>query len=215
MTIGLLGKKLGMTRIYDERGTVIPVTVLQAGPCPIVQIKSADKDGYAAVQVGYEPIKEDRANKPMAGHFKRAGVSPTRLVREFRTEKLDGFEVGKELDIELFEIGEQVDITGVSKGRGFAGSIKRHNQSRGPESHGSHYHRAPGSMGMSADPAHVHKGKKLPGRYGGKRITAQNLTVIKIDKENNLLVVKGSVPGHINSYIQIRKSVKAAHKAQR
>lgn len=214
MTIGLLGKKIGMTRISDERGSVIPVTVIQAGPCPITQIKSAEKDGYTALQLGYEPIAERKVTKPMKGHFKSAGIEPVRVLREFRVDELGDYEVGQALDLDLFEVGDKVDVVGISKGRGFSGSMKRNNASRGPESHGSRYHRRPGSMGPSAYPAHVFKGKKLPGQYGSARITMQNLTVVKIDKENNLLVLKGSVPGHNNSYLSVQKSIKLARKAK-
>lgn len=212
MTIGLLGKKLGMTRIFDEAGGVIPVTVVQAGPCPILQIKNKDKDGYSALQLGFEPKAERRASKPELGHFKRAGVAPVRLVREFRTEELDGFTLGQNLDLDLFEIGEKVDVSGVSKGRGFAGVQKKCHSSRGPESHGSMYHRRAGSQGASAEPSHTWKGKSSPGHMGAVNVTVQHLTVIKVDKEKNLLVLRGSIPGHANGYLIIRKSVRAARK---
>lgn len=210
MTLGLLGKKLGMTRIYDEAGMVIPVTVIQAGPCPILQIKSKEKDGYSALQVGFEPIAERKVNRPEAGHFKRAGVTPLRLVREFRADELGQFQLGDSLDLDMFEIGEKIDITGISKGRGFAGVQKRHHSSRGPETHGSMYHRRTGSMGASADPSRVFKRKREAGHMGAARVTMQNLTVLKLDKEKNLILVRGSIPGHNNGYVVIRKSVKAA-----
>lgn len=212
MTIGLLGKKLGMTRIYDEAGTFIPVTVIQAGPCPILQIKSKEKDGYSALQVGFDPKPERNVTRPLMGHFKRAGVSPLRVVREFRIEDLDGFTIGQALDLSLFESGEKVDVTGVSKGRGFAGFQKRVHSSRGPETHGSMYHRRSGSMGASADPSHVYRGKAAAGHMGAARATAQALTVVKVDKDRNLLLVRGSIPGHNNGYVIIRKSVKARRK---
>ena len=215
MTIGLLGKKIGMTRVYDEKGTMIPVTVIQAGPCPIVQIKSKESDGYAALQVGYEPIPERKVNKPEAGHFKRAGVSPLRVLREFRTEGLDGYTVGQALDLSLFEAGEKVDVVGICKGRGFAGPMKKHHSSRGPETHGSMYHRRAGSQGMSADPSHVFKGKPGAGHLGDTQITTQNLKVVLIDKEKNLLLVRGSVPGANNGLVVIRKSLQAERKAAR
>lgn len=212
MTIGLLGKKLGMTRIFDETGNVIPVTVIQAGPCPILQIKSKEKDGYSALQLGFDAKPERLVNKPMAGHFKRAGAEPMRLVREFRTEELDGFALGQTLDLTLFDIGEKVDVVGISKGRGFAGVQKRHHSSRGPESHGSMYHRRAGSLGASADPSHVFRGKPAAGHMGAARVTVQNLTVIKVDKEKNILLVRGSIPGANDGYIVIRKSVRGARK---
>lgn len=212
MTIGLLGKKLGMTRIYDESGTFIPVTVIEAGPCPIIQIKSKEKDGYSALQIGFEAKPERNVTKPMAGHFKRAGISPVRLVREFRTEELDGFALGQTLDLTLFEIGDKVDVIGVSKGRGFAGVQKRCHSSRGPESHGSMYHRRAGSQGASADPSHTWKGKSAAGHMGSARVTVQSLTVIKVDKDKNLMLVRGSIPGHNEGYVMIRKSIRAARK---
>lgn len=215
MTIGLLGKKLGMTRVSDETGAVIPVTVVELGPCPILQVKNREKDGYTAVQLGFEEKVERNVTKPMAGHFKRAGVKPQRVVREFRTEDLDGFEVGGTLDCSIFELGEKVDVTGVSKGRGFAGPIKRHGSSRGPESHGSRYHRRSGSLGASADPSRVMKGKPIAGHMGNERVTVQNMEVIRLDPEQNLLVLRGSVPGHNNGFVMIRKSVKAARNAKR
>jgi large subunit ribosomal protein L3 len=212
MTIGLLGKKLGMTRIYDEAGAVIPVTVIQAGPCPILQLKNHEVDGYVALQLGFD-VKPARAvNKPMNGHFKRAGTEPTRVVREFRIDSVDGFALGQNLDLSLFDIGEKVDVTGISKGRGFAGPIKRCHSSRGPETHGSTYHRRAGSQGMSADPSHTFKGKSAAGQLGNKRITVQNVVVIKKDEARNLLLVRGSVPGSNNAYVMIRKSVKAARR---
>jgi large subunit ribosomal protein L3 len=212
MTLGLLGKKLGMTRIHDGAGSVIPVTVIQAGPCPILQVKTTRKDGYDALQLGFEAKPQRKVNRPMAGHFKGAGVEAVRLVREFRTSRLDEFEPGQTLDLSIFEVGERIDVIGVSKGRGFAGAQKRHGSSRGPESHGSRYHRKPGSQGASASPSHVFKGKKSPGQMGATRVTAQNLTVVDVDKERNLLVVRGSVPGHNNGYVMVRKSVKEARR---
>lgn len=208
MTLGLICKKIGMTRLYDEAGAIVPVTVLEAGPCPILQVKTDQSDGYRAVQLGYGARAANRVNKPMQGHFKKSGTPPQRIVREFRVDSTEEFAVGSELNVEIFEAGERVDVIGTSKGRGFAGTIKRHHTSRGPESHGSHYHRRPGSMGASSDPSRVWKGKKLPGRLGGKRITTQGLTVVKIDKERNLLLVRGSVPGHNNATVLITKTKK-------
>lgn len=210
MTIGLLGKKLGMTQIYDEDGTAIPVTLIQAGPCPILQKKVADKDGYDAVQVGFGERTAKNVTRPMQGHFKKAGVEPVRFIREFRLDDTNGYEVGQSLNVEIFEVGDNVDVSGLSKGRGFAGTIKRFGTSRGPESHGSRYHRRPGSMGASATPSRVMKGKVGAGRYGNSRQTMQSLKVVDCDPARNLLVVKGSVPGATNGYLIIRKSVKKA-----
>lgn len=212
MTIGLLGKKLGMTRIYDDSGSVIPVTVIEAGPCRIVQVKNKEKDGYSAIQLGFDPVSEKSLNKPALGHLRRAGVDPVRVLREFRADDLEGYETGQQLDLSLFEEGEKVDVTGISKGRGFAGVQKRHGASRGGQTHGSRYHRKPGSMGASADPARVFKQKKLPGQMGAERVTTQNLKVVKLDKGRNLLLIRGSVPGGNNGYLMIRKSVKDARK---
>lgn len=207
--IGILGKKLGMTRIYDAAGSVIPVTVIQAGPCPVLQIKNVERDGYNALQLGFDPIPERKANKPMTGHFKRAGATPQRLVREVRIDSLDGFALGQQLDLSLFALGEMVDVIGVSKGRGFAGPMKRHHSSRGPETHGSNYHRRAGSVGASADPSRVLKGKHMAGHMGDEQVTAQNLVVVRMDPTNNLLVVRGSVPGFNNGYVMIRKRKRA------
>ena len=205
MTLGLIGKKLGMTRIYDATGKIVPVTVVQLGPCPVLQIKRKATDGYTALQLGFGSRKVKKTNKPMAGHFKKAGSDPTRLIREFRLSDVDSYEVGMKLDVGLFKEGEKVDVIGVSKGRGFAGSQKRHHASRGPESHGSHYHRKPGSMGASADPSRVFKGKKLPGRLGGKRVTTSNLLIAKIDEKRNLLLLRGSVPGFNSAFVMVTK----------
>lgn len=215
MTMGLLGKKIGMTRIFDEAGNIVPVTVVQAGPCPVLQVKREATDGYTALQLGFEGKREKRTPKPMQGHFKKAGTSPLRFVREVRIDDVEGFEVGKAVEVDIFEVGEKVDVVGVSKGRGFAGPMKRHHSSRGPETHGSMYHRRPGSMGSSADPSHVFKGKKLAGHMGAERVTTQNMKVVGIDKDKNLLLLNGSVPGHNNAFVMISKSKKVARKAAR
>lgn len=215
MTLSLLGKKLGMTRIYDEAGTVIPVTVVQAGPCPVLQIKRRETDGYTAVQIGFGEKPERKATKAELGHFKKAGAAPRRFVREFRIDDAGAFEVGKNLDVEMFSIGERVDVIGVSKGRGFAGTIKRHHTTRGPETHGSMYHRRPGSMGASSDPSHVWKGKVGAGRLGNSRVTTQFIKVVGVDKEKNILLLRGSVPGHENQFVVVAKSKKAERRAQR
>jgi len=209
MLLGLLGKKLGMSQIFDEDGKLVPVTLIEAGPCPILQKKEKNKDGYDALQIGFDPKPKRLTNKPEMGRFNKSNVSPVRFLREIRIQDVSKYEVGQVLDVEVFKKGEKVDVMGISKGRGFAGTVKRHHSSRGPESHGSMYHRRPGSMGGSSDPSRVFKGKALPGHMGNARCTILNLKVVKTDKEKNLLVLKGSVPGHMNSYLLIRKSVKA------
>lgn len=212
MAIGLLGKKLGMTRIFDESGTVIPVTMIQAGPCPILQKKLQDKDGYTALQIGFEPTTDKNITKPLLGHFKKANASPLRFIRELRLEDTNGYEVGQSLDLAVFAVGDHVDVAGISKGRGFSGTIRRFHTRRGPNTHGSTYHRRTGSLSASSDPSRVYKGKVMPGRMGGERETAQNLTVVRMDPERNILMVKGSIPGATNGYVVISKSVKAKAK---
>lgn len=207
MTKGILGKKLGMTQVFGENGIVVPVTVIEAGPNVVLQKKDVETDGYEAVQLGFGDKKEHRANKPEAGHAKKANTAPKRYIKEIRNVDLSGFEVGQEVKADIFEAGEMVDVTGTSKGKGFQGVIKRHGQSRGPMSHGSRYHRRPGSMGP-VDPARVFKGKALPGRMGGEKVTIQGLEVIKVDTERNLLLVKGAIPGAKNSYVTVKSSVK-------
>lgn len=210
MSIGLIGKKLGMTQIFDEGGTAMAVTLIQAGPCPILQKRVPERDGYSALQIGFDRRTPKNVGQPMLGHFKKAGVEPVRCVREMRVEDTNGFEVGQNLDVALFKAGDQVDISGVSKGRGFAGPMKRHHSKRGPTTHGSTFHRRPGSGGASSDPSRVIKGKKMPGHLGAISATTQNLMIVGTDPEKNLLVVKGSVPGFNNGYVVIRKSVKAS-----
>jgi len=210
MTKGILGKKLGMTQVFTNEGNVVPVTVIEAGPCVILQKKNLENDGYEAIQIGFDTQKEHRANKPDLGHAKKAGTTPKRFIKEIRGAFMN-YEVGQELKADLFVSGEYVDVTGISKGKGFAGSIKRHNQSRGPMAHGSRYHRRPGSMGAVA-PNRVFKGKPLPGRMGTDKITIQNLEVVKVDMERNLLLVKGSIPGPKNSYVVVKESVKNQSK---
>lgn len=210
MTKGILGKKLGMTQVFTEEGNVVPVTVIEAGPCAVLQKKNIENDGYEAVQLGFSEKKEHRANKPELGHVKKAGTTPKRFIREIRDMSTET-EVGQELKADLFAQGEHIDVIGITKGKGFAGSIKRHNQSRGPMSHGSRYHRRPGSMGPVA-PNRVMKGKPLPGRMGTDRVTIQNLEIIKIDTDQNLLLVKGSVPGPNNSFVVVKESVKKQSK---
>jgi len=208
MIKGIIGKKVGMTQIFKEDGTVVPVTVVTAGPCVVVQKKSKETDGYEALKVGFEDIRESLKNKPDQGQFKKAGVPVKRHLKEFRVDDTSAYEVGQELKADIFEIGEYVDVTGTSKGKGFQGVIARHGQHRGPMTHGSHYHRGPGSMGACAWPGRVFKGKNLPGHGGALTSTTQNLEVVKVDAENNILLVKGAIPGAKGGYITINKSIK-------
>ncbi len=206
MTLQLLiGKKLGMTQVFAESGSLIPVSVIKAGPCPIVQVKTPEHDGYAAVQIGFDETKEGRLGKPKDGHCKKAGVSPQRILKEVRVEDVSGFKVGESLDVKGFELNDKIHVVGRAKGRGFAGVIKRHGFSRGPETHGSKAHRIPGSIGLCATPSRVFKGKRLPGRLGGHRTTVKNLRVVQIDPDNNLIYVKGAVPGATNGIVLIKK----------
>ncbi|HHY71851.1 MAG TPA: 50S ribosomal protein L3 [Bacillus bacterium] len=207
MTKGILGRKIGMTQVFAENGELIPVTVIQAEPNIVLQKKTVETDGYEAVQIGFADKKESRANKPEKGHATKANTTPKRFVREIRGINAGEYEVGQEVKVDLFTEGELVDVTGTSKGKGFQGAIKRHNQSRGPMSHGSRYHRRPGSMGPVA-PNRVFKGKELPGQMGGEQITVQNLEIVKVDTERNLLLVKGNVPGAKKSYVKILNAVK-------
>ena len=208
MKKAILATKVGMTQIFNEDGVLTPVTVLQAGPCVVTQIKTMDNDGYEAVQVGYGDKREALVNKPMKGHFEKAGVSCKRFVREF---KLEGeYELGQEIKAEIFAAGDKIDVTAISKGKGFQGAIKRHGQSRGPMAHGSKYHRHAGSNGACSDPSKVFKGKRMPGHMGHVKVTVQNLEVVRVDADNNLLLVKGSVPGPKKCLVTIKESVKAA-----
>ncbi len=203
---GLIGKKIGMTRIFDEVGTAISVTIVEAGPCPVLQIKSEDTDGYAAVQLGFGAQKDSRASKAEKGHAAKAGVEVApRIVREFSVSDDDEYELGQSLTVELFGPGESVKVTGTSKGKGFQGVVKRWGFAGRPASHGHPGSRTPGSMGPGTDPSRVIKGKKLPGRMGGKRVTIRNLTIVRVDSERNLLFIKGGVPGSRNSYLLIQK----------
>lgn len=207
MTKGILGKKIGMTQLFTPEGIVLPVTVVEAGPCVVLQKKEVATDGYEAIQVGFADKKESRSNKPEKGHAAKANATPKRFVRELRNVDLSQYEVGQELKADIFNAGEIVDVTGISKGKGFAGSIKRHGQSRGPMAHGSRYHRRPGSMGSIAA-NRVLKGKALPGRMGGEKVTVQNLEVVSVDVERNLILIKGAVPGAKNSFVTIKSAVK-------
>jgi len=204
---GILGRKLGMTQVFTAEGNVIPVTVIEAGPCVVLQKKDLENDGYEAIQLGFSDKKENNANKPEAGHAKKANTAPKRYVREIRGVDLASVEVGQELKADVFAEGEFVDVTGISKGKGFQGVIKRWGQSRGPMSHGSRYHRRPGSMG-SIQANRVPKGKRLPGHMGHETVTIQKLEVVKVDAERNVILVKGSVPGPKKGFVQIKQTVK-------
>ena len=209
MKKAILGKKIGMTQVFTEDGQLIPVSVIQAGPCQVVQKKTEEVDGYTAVQVGYEDKKERRANKPEKGHFQKANVPVKKCLKEFKLDNAAELNVGDELTVEQFADGDVLDVTGTSKGHGFAGTIKRWGTHRGPMTHGSHYHRGPGSLGACSDPSRVFKGKKMPGHYGVVKVTIQNLDLVKIDKERNLLLVKGSIPGPKGGLVVVRNAVKA------
>ena len=209
MKKGIIGKKIGMTQIFDEKGLVIPVTVIEAGPCVVAQVKTSETDGYNAIQLGFGDIKEKHINKPRKGHFEKSKLTAKKHLREFRLEDISNFKVGDEVKANIFEAGEKVDIQGISKGKGFQGVIKRHGQHRGPMGHGSMYHRRPGSMGATSTPGRVFKGKKLPGHMGSVTVTIQNLDVIAVDMDKNVILVKGSVPGVNGAILKIRKSVKA------
>ncbi|WP_066072304.1 50S ribosomal protein L3 [Neobacillus soli] len=207
MTKGILGRKIGMTQVFAENGNLIPVTVVEVAQNVVLQKKSVESDGYTAVQVGFEDKREKLANKPEKGHVAKANTAPKRFIREFRGDDLEGYEVGQEVKVDMFAAGEIVDVTGISKGKGFQGVIKRHGQSRGPMAHGSRYHRRPGSMGPVA-PNRVFKGKLLPGRMGGDQVTVQNLEIVKVDTERNLLLIKGNVPGPKKALLKIKGAIK-------
>ena len=210
MINGILGRKVGMTQVFDESGEAIPVTVIEAGPCPVVQIKTVEQDGYNAVQVGFFDRKESKFNKPELGHFQKASVSPKLYLKELCVDELDDVSVGFVIDSSAFSVGDLVDVTGVSKGKGFAGVVKRWGFAGGRKSHGGQQdHRRPGSIGQSAQPSRVFKGQKMPGRMGNKKATVQNLQVIKTDPERRLLLVKGAVPGSRNGLLVIRRAIKA------
>ena len=207
MKKAILGKKIGMTQVFDEKGRAIPVTVVEAGPCTVVQIKTKDSDGYEAVQLGFGEVKEKKLIRPIKGHFTKANVTPKKHLREFRLEEIP-YNVGDEIKADIFKEGETVDVTGTSKGKGFQGVIKRHGQSRGPMGHGSMYHRRPGSMGPTSTPGRVFKGKKLPGHMGVETVTIQNLEIVKVDLDKNVILVKGSVPGTKGAVLKLKATVK-------
>ena len=209
MPIAILGKKLGMTQVFNPEGKLIPVTVIAAGPCHITQIKTQENDGYTAVQIGYGDIKAGKASKPLAGHCQAAKVAPQRFLREVRMGEAEDYAPGQQLTVELFNAGDKVDISGVSKGKGFAGTIKRWNDRRGPMSHGSKNHRRPASAGAKG-PARVFKGKHSPGQLGAEKVTIQNLEIVRVDTERNLLLVKGAVPGPKEGLLLIKGAIKSA-----
>lgn len=210
MQKGIIGKKIGMTQIFDEKGKVIPVTVVEAGPCVVAQKKTVENDGYAAIQIGYGDLKAHKVNKPMKGHFAKGDVAPKRTLREFRMENIDEYNVGDLIKADAFAAGDKVDVTGTSKGKGYAGVVKRWSFGRLKESHGSGpVARHGGSIGMCSDPSRVFKGRKMAGHMGAERVTVQNLTVVKVDAENNLIAVKGAIPGPNGGIVVIRDSVKA------
>ncbi|MCL1880029.1 MAG: 50S ribosomal protein L3 [Actinomycetia bacterium] len=204
MTETILGRKLGMTQVWSGDDCLIPVTVIQAGPCVVTQLKTAAKEGYEAIQIGFEERKENKVNQPTKGHFAVSGATPRRYLREVRVESAAAFELGQELRIDRFQEAVKVDVTGISKGKGFAGVIKRHNFRGGPGGHGAHFHRAPGSIGQCATPSRVFKGLRLPGHMGTDKVTVKNLEVVRIDSDENLLLVKGAVPGGKGALLSVR-----------
>jgi len=208
MKKAILGKKIGMTQLFLSDGTMIPVTVVEAGPCPVIQKKTLEHDGYSAVQVGFAEMRESLSNKPMKGHFAKAGVKVCRFVKELKLDDAASYEIGQVITADMFEDGDHVDVAGKSKGKGFAGSIKRHNQARGRKTHGSHSYRTPGSMSACSDPSKVFKTKNLPGHMGAELVTVQNLEIVRVDKERNLLLIKGAVPGAKGGMVVIKSTVK-------
>ena len=209
MKKAILATKVGMTQIFNEEGVLTPVTVLQAGPVVVTQVKTVENDGYSAVQVGFADKREKLVNKPLKGHFDKAGVSYKRYIREFKLEDAENYALGQEIKADIFVAGDKIDVTAISKGKGFQGAIKRHGQSRGPMAHGSKFHRHAGSNGSSSDPSRVFKGKKMPGQMGNKKVTVQNLEIVRVDAENNLLLVKGAVPGPKKAMVTIKETVKS------
>lgn len=203
----LLGRKIGMTRIFLDDGRAVPVTVIEAGPCPVVQIKTENENGYNAVQLGFEEIRETLVNMPMKGHYARSKTAPKRFLREVRVDDVEGIELGKEFRVDIFNVGDKVNISGVSKGLGFMGAVRRHGFAGGPKTHGqSDRWRAPGSIGQSSYPSRVFKGMRMSGRMGGDKVTVKNLTVVKVDADNNLICVRGAVPGKNRTFLKIRKN---------
>ena len=209
MKKAIMAKKIGMTQVFTENGALVPVTVLEAGPCVVIQKKTMENDGYEAIQVGFKDAKAKKVNKPAKGHFDKAGVAAKKYLKEFRLEDTSAYEVGAEIKADVFAAGDKIDVSAVSKGKGFQGAIKRHGQSRGPMAHGSKYHRHAGSNGAASDPSKVFKGKKMPGHMGHKKVTVQNLEIVRVDLDNSLILVKGAVPGPKKSLVTIKETVKA------
>ena len=212
MSIGILGKKLGMSQLFDEKGNAVPVTLIQAGPCKVTQLKTPSMDGYSAVQIGYGLSRQKLLNKPPRGHLAKSGDNLLKHLKEYRVEETSKYELGSSITVKNFEVGQKVDISGKSMGRGFSGYQKRHGFSRGPMSHGSKNHRQPGSTGAGTTPGRIYPGKRMAGRYGGKNITTKGLLVVKVDNEKNLIVVKGSVPGKPGSLLNIKPNNKVGNK---
>lgn len=210
--VGIIGKKLGMTTVFDETGNAVAVTVVEAGPCTVMQIRDNDKDGYSAIQLGYGSVKEKHLKKPQIGQFKKANIEPKKYLKEFRIDNISPYSVGQEVKVDIFQTGDFIDVSSLSKGRGFAGVMKRHNYDGGPMSHGSNFRRRAGSIGSNTYPARVWKGKGMPGHMGNTFTTIQNLKVIEIRHEDNLIMVKGSIPGAINSIVKLTASVKKRNK---
>ena len=208
MNKALLGQKIGMTQVFDKNGNMIPVTIVLVEKNVVVSIKTLDKDGYDAIQVGYGSLRKNLSNSPIRGHFKKAGLEPSKYLREFRLEDCSSYTVGSEITVDIFSSGDKIDVIGVSKGKGFQGTIKRWNGHRGPMSHGSKFHRSVGSMGASSDPSRTFKNKKMPGRMGNNRCTMQNLEVVEVIADKNIILVKGCIPGHNKSIVQLRNSLK-------
>ena len=209
MKKGIIGKKIGMTQIFDEKGNVVPVTVIEATPNVVAQVKTVETDGYNSIQLGYGEVKDKHINKPEKGHFTKAGLAAKKHLREFRVEDVENYKVRDEVKADIFAAGEKIDVQGTTKGKGFQGVIKRHGQHRGPMGHGSMYHRRPGSMGSTSTPGRVFKGKKLPGHMGRVTVTIQNLDVVRVDMDKNVILVKGSVPGAKGAILKIKSAVKA------
>jgi large subunit ribosomal protein L3 len=208
-TLGIIGKKLGMTQIFLEDGSVVPVTVVEAGPCPVIQKKTKQRDGYNAIQLGFVPKKDQRVNKPVSGHFKKAGVAPTYHLKEFRVEDIEGYEVGQVITPALFKPGDIVDVTGLNKGKGFTGVIKRYGFHGSPGSHGTHeYFRHGGSVGSATFPHHTFKGMKMPGHHGNQKMTLQNIKVVDVKEDQNLILLRGGIPGSRNGWVLIRSATK-------
>ena len=209
MKKAIMAKKIGMTQVFSETGNLIPVTVLEAGPCVVVQKKTMENDGYEAIQVGFAEVKEKHVTKPLKGHFEKADVEAKKYLKEFRLEDITGYEVGAEIKADIFAAGDKIDVSGISKGKGYQGAIKRHGQSRGPMGHGSKYHRGLGSLSSGTTPGRVKKGKRMPGHMGAVKVTVENLEVVRTDAEKNLLLVKGAVPGPKGAILFVKDSVKA------